>query len=55
MMPSWSQYLLQCERITKAEKQVIDRAISLHLGEKPLETRMYIRLNKTFHEEEWKS
>jgi hypothetical protein len=50
MMPSWSQYLLHCERITKAEKQVIDRAISLHLGEKPPEIRMYIRVNKTFRE-----
>jgi MFS family permease len=53
MMPSWSQYLLQCERITKAEKQVIDRAISL--GENPPETRLYIRVNKTFREQEWKN
>ena len=55
MMPSWSQYLLQHERITKAERQVIDRALSLHLGEIPPETRMYIRVNKTFREEEWKN
>jgi hypothetical protein len=48
MMPSWSQYLLHCERITKAEKEVIDRASSLHLGENPPETRIYIRVNKTF-------
>jgi MFS family permease len=48
MMPSWSQYLLHCERITKAEKEVIDRALNLHLGENPPETRMYIRVNKTF-------
>jgi hypothetical protein len=48
MMPSWSQYLLHCERITKAEKEVIDRALSLQLGENPPETRMYIRVNKTF-------
>jgi len=47
MMPSWSQYLLQCERITKAEKQVIDRALNLQLKEKPPETRIYIRVNKT--------
>jgi Transmembrane secretion effector len=50
MMPSWSQYLLHCERITKAEKEVIDRAISLHLGKDPPETRMYIRVNKTFRD-----
>ena len=48
MMPSWSQYLLQCERITKAERQVLDRALSLHLGENPPETRIYIHVNKTF-------
>jgi len=50
MMPSWSQYLLHCERITKAEKEVIDRALSLHLGRNPPETRMYIRVNKTFRD-----
>jgi Transmembrane secretion effector len=50
MMPSWSQYLLQFERITKAEKQVIDRALSLHLGENPPETHIYIRVNKRFIE-----
>jgi hypothetical protein len=54
-MPSWCQYLLHFERITKAEKEVIDRAISLHLGEDPPETRTYIRVNKTFREEEWKN
>jgi len=45
MMPSWSQYLLLCERITKAEKQLIDQARSLHVGEDPPEFRMYIRVN----------
>jgi hypothetical protein len=48
MMPSWSQYLLRCERITKTEKEVIDRAISLHIGKEPPQTRMYTRVNKTF-------
>jgi Transmembrane secretion effector len=48
MMPSWSQYLLPCERITKAEKQVIDRALSHHLEEHPPETRVYIRVNRSF-------
>ena len=50
MMPSWSQYLLHQERITKAEKQTIDRAIALHLGRNPPEVRTYIRVNKTFRE-----
>ena len=54
-MPSWSQYLLHFERITKAEKEVSDRAIRLHIREDPPETRMHIRVNKTFREEEWKN
>ena len=47
-MPSWSQYLLQCERITKAEKQVIDKALSLCVGEQPPKIQIYIRVNKPF-------
>jgi len=50
MMPSWSQYLLLCERITKAEKLLIDQAQSLHVGENPPKIRMYIRVNKPFRE-----
>jgi MFS family permease len=46
MMPSWSGYLLHCERITKAEEKVINRALSLTMGKDPPETRMYIRVNK---------
>jgi hypothetical protein len=50
MMPSWSQYLLLCERITKDEKQLIDQARNLHVGENPPEIQMYIRVNKRFHD-----
>jgi Transmembrane secretion effector len=50
MMPSWSQYLLERERITKAERQMLDQALSLHLGQNPPEFRIYTRVNKTFHE-----
>lgn len=50
MMPSWSQYLLLNERITKAEKQLIDRALALNRGENPPEIRRYIRVNKTLSE-----
>jgi hypothetical protein len=37
-----------CKRITKAEKEVIDRALSLHLGKEPPEIRIYVRVNKSF-------
>jgi hypothetical protein len=50
MMPSWSQYLLLCERITKDEEQLIDQARNLHVGENPPEIQMYIRVNKRFHD-----
>jgi hypothetical protein len=40
--------LLLIERITKAEKQLIDRALALNLGGNPPEIRTYIRVNKTF-------
>jgi MFS family permease len=50
MMPSWSQYLLERERITKAERQMLNQALSLHLGQNPPEFRIYTRVNKTFHE-----
>jgi MFS family permease len=50
MMPSWSQYLLLCERITKDEKQLIDQAQNLHVGENPPEIQMYVRVNKRFHD-----
>jgi MFS family permease len=48
MMPSWSQYLLHNERITKAERQVIDRALGLDVGVDPPNIRTYIRVNQTF-------
>jgi len=50
MMPSWSQYLLLCERITKAEKELIDRAQTLHVGKNPPQFRVYIHVNRPFHD-----
>ncbi|MFY9987875.1 MAG: MFS transporter [Chthoniobacterales bacterium] len=50
MMPSWSQYLLLCERITKDERKLIDQARNLHVGENPPEIQMYIRVNKRFRD-----
>jgi MFS family permease len=50
MMPSWSQYLLLCERITQDEKKLIDQAQNLHVGENPPDIQMYIRVSKRFRE-----
>ena len=46
MVPSWTQYLLQQDRMTKADREVIDQAEALHVGPNPPEVRMYLGVNK---------
>jgi MFS family permease len=46
MVPSWTQYMLQQERMTKADGDVIAQAESLHLGPNPPEVRTYLGVNK---------
>lgn len=46
MVPSWTQYLLQQDRMTKADRKVIAQAESLHVGPNPPEVRMYLGVNK---------
>jgi hypothetical protein len=46
MVPSWTQYLLQQDRMTKADQEVIGQAESLHVGPNPPEVRMYLGVNK---------
>jgi MFS family permease len=46
MVPSWTQYLLQQDRMTKADREVIQQAESLHVGPKLPEVRMYLGVNK---------
>jgi len=49
MLPSWSGYLLQRERLTKAERELIDRAKTYHIGSHPLEERIFLCVNKELH------
>jgi hypothetical protein len=49
MLPSWSGYLLQRERLTKAERELIDRAKAYHIGSHPLEERIFLSVNKELH------
>jgi MFS family permease len=49
MVPSWTEHLLQLERMTKADREVIDRARALHVGDKPIETRIFLCVNKELH------
>ena len=46
MFPSWTQYLLQQDRMTKADREVFEKAESLHVGPVPPEVRMYLGVNK---------
>jgi Transmembrane secretion effector len=46
MVPSWTQYLLQQDRMTKADREVIGQAESLHVGPNPPEVRMYLGVNR---------
>jgi hypothetical protein len=46
MVPSWSGYLLQRQRLTKAEQEIIKKVWRLHVGEQiPLE-RYYLCVNR---------
>ena len=49
MLPSWSGYLLQRERLTKAERELIDQAKTYHIGSHPLEERIFLCVNKELH------
>jgi MFS family permease len=46
MVPSWTQYLLQQDRMTKADSEIIEQAESLHVGPNPPEKQMYLGVNK---------
>jgi hypothetical protein len=46
MVPSWTGYLLQRQRLTKTEQEIIKKVWCLHVGEQiPLE-RYYLCVNK---------
>jgi hypothetical protein len=46
IVPSWNEHLLQKERMTKAEKELLQRAWSLQGGSKPPEERIYLSVSK---------
>jgi MFS family permease len=49
MVPSWSQYLLQVERMTKAEKIILERVRNYHIGTDSLTEQMFLCVNKELH------
>lgn len=49
MVPSWSQYILQYERLTKAEKIILERVKSFHVGKSSIEEKMFLCVNRELH------
>jgi MFS family permease len=45
MLPSWRGYLLARERLTKAERELINRLEAFHTGPHPVEERVFVCLN----------
>jgi hypothetical protein len=46
MVPSWTGYLRQRERLTKSDQETIKKVWSLHVGEDVPEERYYLCVNK---------
>ncbi|HEY0793292.1 MAG TPA: MFS transporter [Chthoniobacterales bacterium] len=46
MVPSWTEHLLQQERLTVAEKAILDQAAALHVGPGPIEERIFLNVNR---------
>jgi hypothetical protein len=49
MVPSWSQYLLQAARLTKAENIILERARNFHIGNNSLTEQMFLCVNRELH------
>jgi predicted MFS family arabinose efflux permease len=46
IVPSWNEHLLQSERLTKTERELLERVWSLHSGTAQPEERIYLTVNK---------
>jgi Transmembrane secretion effector len=49
MVPSWTEYLLEHERMTTGEQKIVDKAWALHVGANPPETRYFLCVNRELH------
>jgi MFS family permease len=49
MYPSWTEYVLMWERLTKSERAVIDKARSFHVGANPPDFRYFLCVNRELH------
>lgn len=49
MYPSWTEYLLMAERLTKGEREILEKARSLHVGSSPPISREFLCVNRELH------
>jgi MFS family permease len=49
LYPSWTEYLLMQERLTKSEREMIDKARSFHIGANPPDFRHFLCVNRELH------
>jgi MFS family permease len=49
MYPSWTEYLLMEERLTKSEREVMEKARSMHVGANPPIFRQFLCVNRELH------
>jgi hypothetical protein len=49
LYPSWTEYLLMQERMTKGEREIIDRARGFHVGPNPPDFRHFLCVNRELH------
>jgi len=49
MYPSWTEYLLMQERLTKPEREVIEKARAFHIGENLPDFRHFLCVNRELH------
>ena len=46
LVDSWSEHLRQHDRITRLEKEALEKAASYHLGEKPVRTKHFLSVDR---------
>jgi MFS family permease len=49
MYPSWTEYILMEERLTKSEREILDKAHSMHVGANPPVYRRFLCVNRELH------
>jgi MFS family permease len=49
IVPSWNEHLLQKERMTKGEKELLQKAWGLHMSSTPPEERIYLSVSRELH------